>query len=127
MLLSLGTLLVAQFLGGHAQSLAPGVFDPNCRDHLDNCKEFHSDTCINALFEQWVFDNCRQHCKLCIGPTTPVTTTPTPPCIDEEIYCYSYPDDMCSKDLYRVWAEANCRKTCGFCGVIQVVPTPAIG
>ncbi|XP_067664905.1 uncharacterized protein [Haliotis asinina] len=126
-MLGLGTLVLALFLGAETQVLNPGVFDPNCKDHLDNCHEFQWDTCLNKLFKQWVLDNCRQYCKLCIGPTTTTTTTPIPPCIDVESNCHNYPDEVCTNDLYTTWAKTHCRVTCGFCGVVQGVPTPDLG
>lgn len=90
-------------------TLAPGGFDPNCADQIENCAAFGSTSC-SGQYEQWARDNCALTCAYCVGPAT----TP-PPCVDVLDNCDSYGTESCTNADYSAWANENCRRTCRLC------------
>jgi len=92
----------------------PGGYDPVCRDNINDCKNYGSDSC-RGVYLTWAQKNCEATCGFC----RPLPTNP-PPCVDLMNNCKDFEDTMCTDMSYRPWAEKNCRKYCRLCTASQL-------
>jgi len=92
----------------------PGGYDPACRDAIDNCKNYGSDSC-RGVYLEWANKNCEATCGFC----KPLPTQP-PACVDKLPNCETFDDQACVDQTYRAWAEENCRRHCRLCTASQL-------